>query len=1125
MVGTVIQPFGLLCCLSLFTIANDALGPVVVPVVLDETSVLAEGVGSGQPLWVEVTYMDSPAGAAIAFEAAEKIWWLADTPVLLLGATGNPVPSNIINRGTAWIDIWLNGERLTDRPLTIHPRAKRIRLTENEEQVRGALLRGLPGVDGAYLSQVANFLAGNLASLDVTGTSYSVSGFGTVVNSAGEWVGGNLSAMGTVTSNGSLTVDGSNDRITAGSGTLDFDDDHLTTTGNFGIGTSSPSEALTLNGGRILQTIGDPRHEGAVSMAGTFPRSVFVQGNYAYVGVFGGNRFHVVDVRDGTAPLVVGTLADTGITALASPTDVVVVGNYAYVTSSGDDGLEVIDVSDPTQPTHVAVLTDTAETALNGAAALKIVGSYAYIASNSDSGLQIVDISNPQNPVPVGVIFDDGTTALSGAIGVEVCGSLAYVTAPFEGLEILDVSDPRQPKHVGALFDDGSIHLAGCREIKVSGRHAFISATTEDAISVVDVSDPSSPAEVGFLVDNGTTRLASPRGIDLAGSFLFVAGEDDNAVSVLDISDPTAPFEVGAIVDDGTTELSGAYDVVVVGSRAYAVGNTDLGLEVMKLTGIDTPSIDVSSLRVGSVTVDQNSRISGNLSVAKGLDVSGPSSLSDVHMNGSQLVQTPSSPKQASLTSFSGLNPLRVVASGNYAYVTLWDGGVSPGEMHVMEISLPDSPTSLGSLSLGIEPSSIAIQGRYAYLGDTGVFKIVDLENVSSPSVTGSLALGPSLKVAVSGRYAYAVDANMDLNVIDIVNTSQPSSVGNLALSEIMTTLDVLGQYMFLGGPSLRVIDVSSPSAPSEVGSLVSLTSIKDLKASASRVYAVNPSGLNIVDVSDPTNPVLEGTLALFAANSVELSGGFAYVTDSLYVNVIDIRDSSNPIRVGRQQIGSILYSLSVTGRVAVAVDIYAFYVIDLFGIDAATMSAHSIEAGRLCVQNDLQARGTITANGASIGPGGLFSDGNLGLSGTFAIANDVVPTSSPANLVQLYAEDASGSSELKVRDEAGNISTLSPHNFTLIGEPSEPLAWSFYSERDGAAINVDMLKAARLIEQMAGERLVYLQGAVNVDIEPGADLRIRMRTVEAENAILKSQNQELSMEIKKIKDLLSIKE
>jgi len=97
--------------------------------------------------------------------------------------------------------------------------------------------------------------------------------------------------------------------------------------------------------------------------------------------------------------------------------------------------------------------------------------------------------------------------------------------------------------------------------------------------------------------------------------------------------------------------------------------------------------------------------------------------------------------------------------------------------------------------------------------------------------------------------------------------------------------------------------------------------------------------------------------------------------------------------------------------------------------------------------------------------------------SGVLAIANGTVPTSSPANQIQLFAADVSGRSELHVRDEAGNVTTLSPHNFTLIPEgPSEPMAWSFYSERGTQAINIDMLKAVRLVEELSGEPLVHIK-------------------------------------------------
>ena len=113
-----------------------------------------------------------------------------------------------------------------------------------------------------------------------------------------------------------------------------------------------------------------------------------------------------------------------------------------------------------------------------------------------------------------------------------------------------------------------------------------------------------------------------------------------------------------------------------------------------------------------------------------------------------------------------------------------------------------------------------------------------------------------------------------------------------------------------------------------------------------------------------------------------------------------------------------------------------------------------------------------------------LDSSGNL-LVGTtttptssaknIVLANGTAPTASATDGVILYAEDVSSSSELKVRDEAGNITTLSPHNFDLIPQgPSEDMAWSYYSERDGKQINVDMLKAIRVLEKLSGEQLVF---------------------------------------------------
>ncbi len=103
------------------------------------------------------------------------------------------------------------------------------------------------------------------------------------------------------------------------------------------------------------------------------------------------------------------------------------------------------------------------------------------------------------------------------------------------------------------------------------------------------------------------------------------------------------------------------------------------------------------------------------------------------------------------------------------------------------------------------------------------------------------------------------------------------------------------------------------------------------------------------------------------------------------------------------------------------------------------------------------------------------------------AIANGTVPGSSIVGGVQLYAEAVAASSELRVRDEAGNITTLSPHNFSAIPVgKSEPMAWSFYSENNDVALNVDMLKTIRTVEALSGQQLAYMKDLKTGDYLPG---------------------------------------
>lgn len=87
----------------------------------------------------------------------------------------------------------------------------------------------------------------------------------------------------------------------------------------------------------------------------------------------------------------------------------------------------------------------------------------------------------------------------------------------------------------------------------------------------------------------------------------------------------------------------------------------------------------------------------------------------------------------------------------------------------------------------------------------------------------------------------------------------------------------------------------------------------------------------------------------------------------------------------------------------------------------------------------------------------------------------------------------ASSLAELRVRDEAGNVTTLSPHNHSLIpGSEFENqlTTWSHFECNDytGTCVNVNMEKLIRLVESLTGEKLMYVQ-----QNDPSPEVNVQM--------------------------------
>ena len=137
----------------------------------------------------------------------------------------------------------------------------------------------------------------------------------------------------------------------------------------------------------------------------------------------------------------------------------------------------------------------------------------------------------------------------------------------------------------------------------------------------------------------------------------------------------------------------------------------------------------------------------------------------------------------------------------------------------------------------------------------------------------------------------------------------------------------------------------------------------------------------------------------------------------------------------------------------------------------SSSIPALTVEGQNLSNDVTIATNGTIVTN-----PFGGYAN-PAGLDGGIVITNSSAPTANITNGIALFAVAVAGSHELQARDEAGNVATLTPHNFTLFTpDTSYFYPWSYYARHNarGKEINVDMYGAIKAIERLSGERFIY---------------------------------------------------
>jgi hypothetical protein len=148
---------------------------------------------------------------------------------------------------------------------------------------------------------------------------------------------------------------------------------------------------------------------------------------------------------------------------------------------------------------------------------------------------------------------------------------------------------------------------------------------------------------------------------------------------------------------------------------------------------------------------------------------------------------------------------------------------------------------------IGGAVSAVAVQGRYAYIGEGSGLTVVSVANPATPAVVGRIPL-PAVPadIAVSGSFAYVADDEGGLQIIDVTNPAAPSVRGFYDTPSPAVNLALGGRaYVVVGNGGLQIIDVSNPAAPMLVGTFDTAGSANDVTivASPNGVFAYVADG------------------------------------------------------------------------------------------------------------------------------------------------------------------------------------------------------------------------------------------------------------------------------------------
>ena len=557
-------------------------------------------------------------------------------------------------------------------------------------------------------------------------------------------------------------------------------------------------------------------------------------------GAFPGMIDRISDLIDFTRPTIQGTF----MTGLA------ISGDRAYVPSAGasqgapGSGRHWIDVYDLTNPLR-PVWLDAVEAA-GASANVFAYGHFLYQVEASDpsaglpspSTIAIFDVESGHPMLHDRRIVADLADDVSFHEGILYTRprTSTALRSPLE-VERWDLRDgdpkatrldlalpyPDRDTLPGTVTGDGDRLFASFQQ-DLAGR-GFV-----PMIATYDVA-VSPPALLGFTEGLGQTLFAAP-GLLFAGPDIYdvsesapihlssvpeMAGIEDvqghlalartarTGLRVVDLTDPSAPLVTASLFDAAEPVRAarwtkGSLVLQAQGGGGLAIFDASGAGGLRRLARLSNHG-DTSSI------VHEEAVVEPYLYAASSMDAGGAVTIYDLR-------QRPAERVGSYVTSVEPIQALAVDPGGLVAFAA------GSRSITALDVSIPDHPTTLGSLPL--PAASVALSGRLLFVGtEDDRLVVLDAGNPAALQTIGETQLpGEARVLRVSGSRVLAAAGAAGLLIMDVSNPSAPTIASQFAPVSAVLDLALDGDLAMLacGGDGLLTLDVSDPQSPFILG-------------------------------------------------------------------------------------------------------------------------------------------------------------------------------------------------------------------------------------------------------------------------------------------------------------------